>query len=229
MGTVFDIAALLIVVLCATLSAKHGFIRTLTEVAGFIAAVIITFNISTPLATATYSKFIEPSVISAAETAVSDSGENASDAVWSALPKFITRNGDRFGITKENISGRVDTALGSDGVATAAKQASQSLIMPAAVKLLGIVYSVVIFIVFVFLVKIIAKYLNKLFSFSVIGSLNRMLGGVLGVFKGLIIVAVLCIIMNAVIFATGGFSVFTPQSAEASFVCRTVSSFFSIL
>lgn len=227
MGIIIDIIALALVVLFAVLSAKHGFVRSLTETVGFVAAVVIAFSLNTPLADATYDTFVGPTIVSAAEKTMDEGKNNLADAVWGALPKVITRNGEALGITRENVDGSVNGAF-SDAAA-AARHTSENIVKPVAVKLMGGVYAIIIFIVLIFAVKILSRVLNKLFSFSFIGSFNRTLGAVLGVVKGFVIASVCCAVLCTVIYATGGFSVFTPKAAQASYFCRFINTFFNIL
>ncbi len=225
MGYIIDLIALGIVVVTVFLSAKHGFVRTLVEVVGFVAALIIAFNVSTPLAETTYTKVLEPQMLTAAQSAAQTGGQGTADALWSAMPKFITDNGF-LGVTYENVSSTVNDATTSDAVQQAVKSTSRTLVMPVAVKLLSMLFATVIFVVLLIVVKIAARFLNKLFSFSIIGTANRALGGVLGVFKGLLVAAAVCMIISVLVSYTGGFWVFTPKALSNSYLLNFISNIF---
>ena len=54
MNFVIDLIVVAIIAVCAVVSAKRGFVKVLVEAVGFVAAIILTFTISTPLSEATY-------------------------------------------------------------------------------------------------------------------------------------------------------------------------------
>lgn len=215
-GIIIDLFVLIIIALSVFISARYGFVRTLIEVIGFVAALILVFSVSTPLANITYDKLIEPTVVNAALKAADDQSKNTVDAVWSSLPSFITKNSDSLGLKKDSIEQKIsDTA--SQGAAKAASVASQSIARPIITKILSMIFSTVLMIVLLFVVKIAAKYINKLFSFSIVGKLNRNLGGIIGLFKGVIIAIAFCMVLSLIISFTGnGIWVFTKENFESS-------------
>ena len=50
MSYILDAIIILIVLFYVFISAKKGFVRTLIEVVGFVAAIVIAFTVSTPIA-----------------------------------------------------------------------------------------------------------------------------------------------------------------------------------
>ena len=64
MNFLLDLIVLAIIAAVALISARRGFVRVAIELVGFIAAIFITFTISTPLASLTYDKIIEPPIVS---------------------------------------------------------------------------------------------------------------------------------------------------------------------
>ena len=64
MNYLLDLIVIAIIAAVALISAKRGFVRVVIELAGFIAAIFISFTISTPLANLTYDKIIEPPIVS---------------------------------------------------------------------------------------------------------------------------------------------------------------------
>jgi len=204
-GFVLDIIILAIVFIIVLLSARKGFVRTAIEVVGFVAAIVLAFTISQPLADITYEKIVEEPMISAAE----DNAENLTEKVWDALPGFVADNAETFGISKAD----VDDTIGSNaqkGSEAAVKQVSATVVKPAATRLLSGIYCSILFIVLMIVVKLLAKVVNKLFSFSFIGTINKALGGVVGSYN-----------FNHVIllsYTVGGYSV-----VFQILVCRCVS------
>lgn len=228
MSIILDLIVLAIIVITVLISAKRGFVRTLIELLGFIAAVFISFTISTPLANTTYDKIIEPSIIStvtsAADTAADNSAAAAVDSFWNEMPGWIKGGIEKAGISKESLDGSITANIGN-GVQSAVESASQNVIKPAVTSTLALIYQVISLIILLALVKPLARLINKLFSFSVIGTANRVLGGVVGVPKGMIYAVAFCLLITlAVSFTQNGFLIFTGEAMEKSLFFSFVNS-----
>lgn len=220
MGIILDLIVVAIIAVMVFISAKHGFVRTLIEVVGFVAALFVAFTFSTPIANVTYDKIIAPAVVTAVEGAANDATQSAADAVMTKVPSFISNNAESFGLSSEQLSQKI-----SDGVniSETAANISDNLIKPIAVKVLGLVISTIMIVVLLFVVNTLAKLLNKVFSFSLVGKLNRTLGGVVGFFKGILIATVFCMIVGVIVsFTNNGFLIFTRESIEASTIFGTI-------
>ena len=228
MSIILDLIVLAIIIITVLISAKRGFVRTLIELVGFIAAVFISFTISTPLANSTYDKIIEPSIIStvtsAVDTAADNSAAAAVDSFWNEMPGWIKGGIEKAGISKESLGGSITANIGN-GVQAAVESASQNVIKPAVTSTLALIYQVISLIILLAIVKPLAKLINKLFSFSVIGTANRVLGGVVGVPKGIIYAVAFCLLITlAVSFTQNGFLIFTGEAMEKSLFFSFVNS-----
>lgn len=228
MSIIIDLIILAIIVLTVIISAKRGFVRTLIELVGFIAAVFISFTISTPLANTTYDKIIEPSILSSvsstADTAVDSSATGTLDDFWEQIPEWVKGSFEKSGITKDSLDQIISDNVGK-GVQSVVETASENVIKPAVINTLKLIYQAVLLIVLMALVKPVAKLVNKLFSFSVIGTANRILGGVVGVPKGIIYAIEICLLITlAVSFTKNGFWIFTKDALEGSIFFSFVNS-----
>ena len=222
MAIVIDLILIAVILLFVLTSAKRGFVKVLIETAGFIAAVIVAFTVSTPLAELTYDKIIEPPVIEAAVNAV---GESAEHEAWNALPDFIVESdflinseNEFFGTTVNSFTEKITINIG-DGVENAVKNASREVVKPVATKLIGLLYSVILIIVLSIVAKFLAKILNKLFSFSFVGKINRTLGGVVGFVKGSVVAVILCAIISLILSFTGKpFLIFSEDTINQTYL-----------
>ncbi len=210
-----------IVLLNVILSAKKGFVKVLVEVVGFVAAIALAINISTPLATATYNTFVEPAIIGAVEKNVE---ATAGESAWEAVPDFITKSADKFGFSLEEFNSTVTSNI-KDGAVEAVTLASQQYVMPVAVKVFGLVYSIVLVIILLIVVKLLAKVINKLFSFSLVGKINHTLGGVIGLVKGIVFAVLFCMV-GAMLAAlvTNGVLIFTAEAISKTFIFKFIIS-----
>lgn len=218
MAIVLDLILIAIILFFILTSAKRGFVKVLVETVGFIAAVILAFTISTPLAEATYDKIIEPPVIEAAVNAV---GESAEHQAWNALPDFLIKSESAFfGETVNSFTEKITVNM-SQGVESAVKTASQEVVKPIAAKLLGLLYAVILVLVLSIVVKFLAKLLNGVFSFSIVGSLNRTLGGIVGAVKGIIVAFILCAVVSLIMSFTGKpFLIFSEGTISETYIFK---------
>ena len=223
MSIIIDLIILAIIFLCVIISAKRGFVKVLVETVGFVAAIVIAFSVSSPLAELTYDKVIEPPVVKAAVNAVSESAEHEA---FNALPDFLTNNDSAFfGTTVNSFTEKITENL-SNGTETAVKTASQEIVKPVASKLLGLLYSVILILVLLIVVKFLAKLLNGVFSFSLAGKLNRTLGGVIGAVKGILFAVVFCLAVSLIVSFSGKpFLIFSEESIANSYIFNFITEF----
>ncbi len=226
MNIVLDLIILAIVIVTIYLSTKKGFVKVLVETVGFILAIVIAFTVSTPLAEATYDKFIEPSIIQSAEKTIQND-EGIEKEVWENIPDFITKNAENFGISEDSFSQTINENI-SLGTKKAVTVASQNVIKPVCVSLVSMIYGVILTTVLFIVVKFAAKFLNKLFSFSLVGKLNRILGGVLGVFKGVAFAVLFVVIVSFLVSINGKLFNITIQDIEKTFLFKEILINFNV-
>lgn len=226
---ILDLIVAFIVVFFALLSAKKGFVRTLVEVVGFGAAIILAFNFSTVVSDFIYDKAIEPSVFKTVNQ-ITDSTETVIDdtvnTVLDKMPNFITES-NYFNISKTDAVDLVkqDTAT-QNGETVLANSISKNVVKPPVVKLLSLILSIVFIAVFIFVVKFLAKFINKIFSISVIGSLNKFLGAVIGIVKGVAVSLIFCLLISLILsFTKNGFLIFTNESINSSYLFKFLMQF----
>ena len=105
---------------------------------------------------------------------------------------------------------------------------SRSLIRPVAVFLLGLVFFILIFILLMLLFRHLSHQLEKVSKVPLLGGVNRLLGGVMGLLQGgvsaLLFLSVLWLIL---LLSGGGWPWFDSRSAETSFFLRNLTEFFA--
>lgn len=223
MNFILDLIILGIIALCVIISAKRGFVKCLVETIGFVAAIVVAFTVSSPLADLTYDKLIEPPVVKAATDAV---GETAEHEAWNALPDFLSnKESALLGTTVNTFTEKITQNI-SKGTETAVKTASQEIVKPVATKLLSLLFSVILIIVLLIVVKFLAKLLNGIFSFSLVGKLNRSLGGVVGAIEGIVFAMIFCMIISLILSFTGKpFLIFSQESINNSYIFKLFTEF----
>ena len=219
MSYLVDLIIILISLITVIISAKKGFVATVTKAVGFILAFVVAMNLGAYLSDFTYDKIIEPSLVETTVSAISDTVEDTSKNVFEALPSFIGENLDKFGISKDSLS--FTSADSKAKIEKAVSDISRENIKPVVSNLLSILFTVIIFVILLIVVKFLSKFINKLFSFSIVGKLNRFLGGLLGLPLGVVYSFLFCIIIKLVVSITeNGFLIFTPENVNNSYVFK---------
>lgn len=224
MHILLDIIIVAIVTFAVIISAKKGFVRTAIELFGFILAIILAFTLSEPVSELVYDKFVSPSVVAAVEDSISDDTDNAIDAVWDKLPSFITNSGFSD-ISKDTLFESIEKNT-AEGSASVAEHISQTVVRPNAVKIISIFVSAILVIILSILIRILARFINKIFTFSLLGKINTVLGGVLGFGKGVAFSVIFCMIISLIIsFTKDGFLIFTYEAIDASLIFKFITGF----
>ncbi len=223
MSIILDVAVLVVIFISVFLSAKKGFVKTIVEVVGYIAAFALAFSLSTPIATYTYDSFIGPAVEKSLTESAGSIADSTANSLFETLPDIITQNAENFGISVENI---LEDASGTvaDNSTETISAISGDIVKPIMVKLIGMAATVLIFLLLSVVVNLLANVLNKLFSFSIIGKVNTTLGGVIGLLKGTVIAAVMCVAISLIVNLSGeGFWIFTPQNIGGTYLFKYLS------
>lgn len=200
MWIVLDLVVVAIIAIIALISAKKGFVRTIVEIVGFIAVILMANNVSPMLSETTYDKFIQPAIVNSIEEIhieeqLKDTSIN--EISTENIPQFITKLlGDDFEI--ENFIANINENI-NNGVTEAVTEASQNVIKPIVTEILTLVYMLFIVLVSLVVVKFAAKVINKLFSFSLVGKANKMLGAILGIIKGIAVAVILCSLFTLIV------------------------------
>ncbi len=220
MSIIIDLIVVVIIAIMALISAKRGFVRVAIETLGFIAAIIVGLTLSTTLADVTYNKLIEPAIVSSVGSVAENATGDSADEVWDSMPDFIKNNADKVGINKDSIKQELTDNIG-DSANEMIISISQNTIKPMAVSILKALYSVILILVLLVVVKFLARIVNKMFNVSILGKINNILGGSLGIIKGLIIAWIFCTALSLVIsFTTNGIWIFNDSNIEKTYIFK---------
>ncbi len=222
MSLILDAFVILIIFIFIFLSAKKGFVRTLIEVVGFVAAIAIAFSLSTPVAGFIYDKTIDPAVDKTIQSAVDEGNESvntAVDALWNKMPGFLTGS-NFFNLSKDNVLESVNNGVSANATELS-HTISNNFLKPVVTRTISTLISVILVFALLLLVKFLAKHINKLFNISVVGKINKTLGAILGIFKGVSIAIVFCMVISLILsFTKNGFLFFTYDAIESSYIFK---------
>lgn len=229
MGAVLDLIVIAIVAFVIWRSAKHGFVRTIIELIGYVLAFYIAVTFSGPLAESAYTHFVEPSIQKQVEQVVTDTiGQSAADAssqIWENLPESVVNGAAKFGITQGGLTESLQSNM-QGGSPKIAEAITDYVAKPVVVSALKALFTILLFLICLMLIRLLARVVNKAFELPLIGKVNHALGGILGIFKGVLIAAVFCIAVSTLVMLTKeGFWIFTPAAIADSHLFRYLSEF----
>ncbi len=225
MWIVLDLIVIAIIIITSLISAKKGFVRTIVEIVGFIAVILLANNVSPMLSQATYDKLIQPSIVDSIEKIqIEDQiGESLGNKISEEnIPKFVSiLLGDNFKI--EDFTASINENI-NNGVSEAVVEASQTVLKPLVTQILTLIYTLLIVVVAMIVVKFLAKFINKLFSFSLVGKVNKKLGAVLGAIKGIALAVIICsVITLAVSLTPNGIGFLNEATLESTIIFKLLS------
>ena len=130
MGFILDLIIIAIVVLCVILAAKKGFVKSVFNIAGFVAAIVLSITFSGPI-----SDFM-------------------SEETFANLPDFIKNTAERFNINEESLQVVGDSSAVAQKISDDVVKPVACSILKA---IISIVLIIVLSVLFKFLAKVLNK------------------------------------------------------------------------
>jgi len=195
LGILIDLLLCLCVLLFVIRTAKKGFALSLFNIIAFFGAFILAAFISKNLSGYIFDTFFEQSVIEKIGSATTSifsgsTSEEVSNFVSTEFPllfNFSSISG--IGINTESVS---------NAATTTASFISTNLIKPLFVSLISLFVYIIALVVCIPVLRFLAKKISKIFTVSLAGKINSILGGLLGVVKGVAVVFTICAILVVV-------------------------------
>ena len=233
MAIILDVIILGIILLFGFFAAKKGFAKTLTEFVGMILAIVLSVILSNAASNIIYDKFVEPSVTQkiaeTLEKSTDTSLTNTVDAVWNAFPKIVRNFTEKQGIGPEKLSSTItDSAISSteNTISTISKTATDTVVKPILKPLINLISGIIIFVILLIAVKFLSSLINKIFSFKLLGSLNKTLGFAIGILKGAIVsVLVVFVISSIVYLSENPFLGISNETINSTVIFEYISGF----
>ncbi len=222
MGILLDVILVAVVLVFAFISAKRGFVRTVIELAGWLLAVVLAFSVSGAVADYVYDDIVAPKITESLVQAVENSAEDALLAVTDHLPDYVVNAAAFLNV---DINALIDQNVGK-GAGEVVGSVTQTVVRPIVTGLIRVIAGLILFTLLMFVVRFLARTLNRLFNIPIIGGVNRLLGGVLGAAKGLVVAVVLVFLLSTIVALTqNGFLIFTKESIDSSYLFKFIAGF----
>lgn len=189
-------------------SAYHkGFLRSIISVIGYIASIFVAIYLSKYISAFIYNTFIRENIIKSVQNVLltnpqAGNIDNAVNQFLSELPSLFEKsvlvyfNGKQGVIDSiANSSKEITTNLGI--------VVADNIVGPIIIGLLQTISCIVIFIICTFIVKIVSRMFGGFSNVPVLGTINSILGAIIGIAQAGVWLFVLAIIGKMIISFTG--------------------------
>ncbi len=205
MSIILDVVLVVIFAAFIFAAAKKGFMLSLLELIAVVVALALAYQFSPVVAQAAYDGVVEDSLIETVEGQIDETFNAASSAVQAevileAMPDFMVSFASSVGVEFEQIKAQISSEkFSSENIAT---ELVQKVAQPIVVGALTIVFFLLLACLLLFVLKIVAQLLAKVFKLPLVKTVNKALGGVLGACKGVVVVVFICTVLQ-VLFSAG--------------------------
>lgn len=205
MSIILDVILVTIFAAFVFTAAKKGFMHTLLELLAVIVALALSYQFSPVVAQATYDEIVEKSLVEAVETQIDETVNVSSvttqaEVLLDSIPGFMASFASSAGVDLDEIKTQISSEKFSS--ANLAIELVDKIAKPIAVGALTAIFFLLLSVVLIFVLKWIAGLLAKLFKLPLIGTVNKVLGGVLGACKGVLVIVFICTFLD-ILFANG--------------------------
>ena len=198
MAYILDGVIILILVLAIAFGYRRGFIRSIVQLIGLVAAFFLAFSFSETLSTYVYDTFISESlcetVTQSLQTDVSSTAAEQLDTALEKLPPFLSetlRDNEQTQSALESLGAQVDASA-----AQLAQMLVNNVIRPLAVALLRFLLFIVLVLLLLLAVKLLARVIKPITKLPVIRQADGTLGAFVGLLKGVLFIIIAVTVMQ---------------------------------
>lgn len=204
MGYILDGIILLICLLCVLVGVKKGFIHSVVRFLGSIIAALLASAMGGAIAQWLFDTMFRDAMVEKINASLqalgSDNAAAAAGQVLSSLPDFLVRALEEAGVTLETVSHAINSQTsGAAGMVV-------DYLSPVFVNFLKVLAVIVLFFLFMTLVRLLAALVSDLLRLPILKELDGILGGVFGFLMALVSVWVV----------VAGITVFMPMLDSSS-------------
>ena len=206
MSLALDIGVIIIVILTIIVCFKRGFAKTVLGLLSNIVSIVGAFVLGTSLSDLIYSGLIKDNIIESLSSSINSNLSTSTSSVSgqaSELPDYVNSILSLFGYSADTVNKNIDTMVEtqSNNIASAV----ESAIGPVITAILSFFLVIILFIILRFITAKISKLIAGVMEVPVLHTVNRVLGGLVGILDGLVVVYFLTAIVIIVVpIVTGG-------------------------
>lgn len=188
MAIILDIGILMIIFLTIYACYRRGLVRTLLGIACNIASIIGAIYISDFISKLIYDGFIKQNILDSVSKTVDTSVGGSTQTVHTAvnnLPDSINTLLGMFGYTTDSLDTELDKIVNKGNVSIS--EGIESIVAPIVICIISFVLIIILFVLFRFLLGKLSKLIIRVANLPLIGTVNRLCGGLLGIADGFVL------------------------------------------
>lgn len=199
----YDLAAVVLLLSYIMVSARRGFASTMITFIGYVVALASAKFLSTLMAPAIFDMTLRDGLVTKVQSALTDSPQGIELAgmvagALEALPSYVAGLLDIGGYNADGL-----LAMLVDYPQKAATTLVDEVVAPVVIGLISTVLFFVLFSAIMLVVHSLARFFYGVRSIPVVGPINSLLGGAVGLLTGAICLCVVLVLLEFVLMFTG--------------------------
>lgn len=225
MSIIIDIVIVAVIALFAIIGLKRGFVREIVSLFSFVIALVLAFFLSGIGSTFLYDSVVHGIVHDSISSSINENVSNDAESIIMEIPDEFVDAGKSIGVDIENI---VRTNIGATVKETAdnvANTVSRDVARPVVSSFIRVALFILIFILVKLLIDWIGRLLNIVSILPVVHGANKVLGGIVGFLRGLVIAVVVCYAIILIVdVRDNGILGITKETVENSFLFNLIAN-----
>lgn len=221
MKYILDGIAILILVITIIVGYRRGFLKSLVQFIGCVAAFILAFSLSAPAANFTFDTFLAEGLENTLTEALVTNADAAPTELLQSLPEpilAVLENSTQLQATLENLG---DAAAST--AETAVETLMTSVIRPVAVSLIQFVAFILLFVILMFVARLLAKVIKPITKLPLLRQVDGALGAVLGLIKGVLFTIAFVSVVQLIAATGSPDSLVTQEMVESSILVSWIA------
>ncbi len=227
---IYDLVILIIAFMLISKAMRKGFIASLITTLGYFVSLALAIFGGRFLAKLIFAMFFESPIANSIDSKVSQSFDASSiggmlDGAVESVPKLFRGIIENQQITSAQMADQIGSQVLS-GETTIGVAITQNYIQPIVCIILQIILSAILFSILMFAVKAIGRMARGVKRIPLIGPINKLLGGVLGLAQAVIIVYLISTLAGMLLAAKpDGYEYLNMQIIESTYLFKLFFSF----
>lgn len=222
-----DIIVIAIFAVIVVSAYRKGFLRGVISVIGYIAAIFLAIVISEYMAKFIFDAFIRDNIIESINTQFASGIDQTNislvvTGILASIPKFFANSITTHFGGEQGIIDSIENAFGGniDNVSTVI---TDEVLSPIITALVQTIVCVILFFIFITIVRLISGMFQGFYAIPIIGPINSLLGGVLGIIQAIIILLIISSVCHmAISLSANGLEYFNTDIIEKTFIFKLI-------
>lgn len=191
MSYILDIIIVAVIVIAFIIGTKKGIVKSLIDLCGGIIAAILASLLSTPISTYIFNSFVRDGLYERIhKQAKISEGLDFVNKIYEPLPNFVKSLLDSNGVTEESITQSLK------GNADAMANSMVDIMSPVFIAVIKFFVLIVLFLILLIAISAVGKIIEPILHLPIINEFNGILGGLFGLFFGILIMWVCLSLLN---------------------------------